>query len=223
VVRWNGFDRATTYVSSTQLTAGITAADIQNAGTATVKVFNPGGGGESNGLTFTITQPNTAPVAGLAGSALGFDGTDDVVNIPHNAIQNAFPLTVSCWIKTGQSNSTRVGVINLPDGQPTLLPSRMTQRPADLVAREFGDAFAVALVQAPVGEWMGPIDSSFGLHYVHVSERTPAVNPVLAAVRDQVVREWENDRRLRARTDAYAKMRGDYDVSVEATLPTERR
>ena len=108
-------------------------------------------------------------------------------------------------------------------GKPTLLPSRMTQTPADLVARDFGDAFAAALVKAPVGEWWGPIHSSFGTHYVRVSERTPAVNPPLGAVRDQVVREWENERRLRARTDAYQKMRGEYDIRVEATLPTEPR
>ena len=41
VVRWNGSDRPTTFVSTTQLTAAITAADIANAGTANVTVFNP--------------------------------------------------------------------------------------------------------------------------------------------------------------------------------------
>jgi len=40
-------------------------------------------------------------------------------------------------------------------------------------------------------------------------------------VRDHVVREWENERRQRARTDAYAKMRGAYEISLEAK-PTER-
>ena len=74
----------------------------------------------------------------------------------------------------------------------------------------------------PVGEWAGPIVSSFGAHYVRVSERKPAVMPSLAAVRDHVLREWENERRLRARTDAYARMRGEYEVSIEAKLPTER-
>jgi hypothetical protein len=106
-------------------------------------------------------------------------------------------------------------------GKPTLLPLRTTRTPADLVARDFGDAFAAALEDAPVGEWTGPIDSSFGAHYVRVLDRTPAVSPQLAAVRDQVVREWENQRRQRARTDAYAKMRRDYEVSIEAN-PTER-
>jgi hypothetical protein len=108
-------------------------------------------------------------------------------------------------------------------GKPTLLPHRMMRTPADLVARDFGPSFAAALEKVPVGEWVGPIDSSFGAHYVRVSDRTPAVAPQLAAVRDHVVREWENERRQRARNDAYAKMRGGYEVSIEAKPPTEHR
>jgi hypothetical protein len=108
-------------------------------------------------------------------------------------------------------------------GMRTLLPHRMIETPADLVARDFGPSFAAALEKVPVGEWVGPIDSSFGAHYVRVSDRTPAVSPQLTAVRDQVVREWENERRQRARNDAYAKMRGEYQVSIETKLATERR
>jgi len=108
-------------------------------------------------------------------------------------------------------------------GKPTLLPYRMILTPADLVARDFGESFAAALEKVPVGEWAGPIDSSFGAHYVRVSHRTPAVAPLLTAVRDQVVREWENERRQRARNDAYTKMRGEYQVSIETKPATERR
>ena len=108
-------------------------------------------------------------------------------------------------------------------GKPTLLPHRMTLTPADLVARDFGPSFAAALEKVPVGEWVGPIDSSFGAHYVRVSDRTPAVAPQLAAVRDHVLREWENERRQRARNDAYEKMRGEYQVSTETKPATERR
>jgi hypothetical protein len=108
-------------------------------------------------------------------------------------------------------------------GKPTLLPHRMTRTPADLVARDFGASFAAALEKVPLGEWVGPIDSSFGAHYVRISDRTPAIAPQLAAVRDHVVREWENERRQRARNDAYAKMRGEYQVTIETKLATERR
>ena len=108
-------------------------------------------------------------------------------------------------------------------GKPTLLPRRMTRTPADLVARDFGASFAAGLEIVKVGEWVGPIDSSFGAHYVRVSDRTPAAAPQLATVRDHVVREWENERRQRARNDAYTRMRGEYQVSIEAELPTARR
>ena len=107
-------------------------------------------------------------------------------------------------------------------GRPTLLPYRMTLTPADLVARDFGASFAAALDSVPLGQWAGPIDSSFGAHYVRVSDRRPAAAPQLAAVRDQVVREWENERRQRARNDAYTRMRGEYQVSIETTA-MERR
>jgi hypothetical protein len=61
-VQWNGASRATTYVSATQLSAAITAADIATAGTATVTVVNPTpGGGTAGGVSFTVTA-NPAPV-----------------------------------------------------------------------------------------------------------------------------------------------------------------
>ena len=61
VVRWSGANRATTYVSPTQLTAAISAGDIATQGTRSVTVFNPTpGGGTSGGQTFTISAPQTS-------------------------------------------------------------------------------------------------------------------------------------------------------------------
>jgi hypothetical protein len=58
IVRWDGANRTTTYVSETQLSALINATDITTQGSAVVTVFNPEpGGGVSNELTFTITPP----------------------------------------------------------------------------------------------------------------------------------------------------------------------
>lgn len=55
VVRWNGATRPASFVSSTQLNAAITAADVAAAGTAQVTVFNPTpAGGASNAASFTI-------------------------------------------------------------------------------------------------------------------------------------------------------------------------
>jgi len=54
VVRWNGSDRTTTYVNSTQLTASIPASDIAAVGSASVTVFNPTSGLTSSAATFWI-------------------------------------------------------------------------------------------------------------------------------------------------------------------------
>jgi uncharacterized repeat protein (TIGR01451 family) len=73
-VLWNGSARTTTYLSSTQLQAAITAADIAAAGTATITVSTPApGGGVSNGLTFTI-QPPPAPVLTSLAPSSAFAG-----------------------------------------------------------------------------------------------------------------------------------------------------
>jgi len=56
-VLWKGSARSTTYVGPRKLTAHIFASDVSKAGTAKVTVFNQApGGGNSNALTFTITQ-----------------------------------------------------------------------------------------------------------------------------------------------------------------------
>jgi hypothetical protein len=67
-------------------------------------------------------------------------------------------------------DAVRNGINPLSLGQPSLLPRRIAQSPADLVARDFGSSFALAVESAPVGEWVGPIDSSFGAHYLRIDK-----------------------------------------------------
>jgi hypothetical protein len=56
VVRWNGSTRPTTFISSSQLTATISLADVASTGTAPITVSNPDG--NSNVATFTIAPPS---------------------------------------------------------------------------------------------------------------------------------------------------------------------
>src|SRR5580658_2976695 len=58
-IQLSGSNRATTFVSATQLTASITAADISSAGTPPVSVENPTpGGGTSTAINLSITNPS---------------------------------------------------------------------------------------------------------------------------------------------------------------------
>jgi hypothetical protein len=74
LVKFNGASKTTTFVSTTKLTAAITAADIATAGTVSVTVTNPAPGGISNALSFTINNPvptlsSISPSSVVAGSA----------------------------------------------------------------------------------------------------------------------------------------------------------
>jgi hypothetical protein len=65
VVEWNGSPRHTQFISSTELQAQITFADVQNAGSALVSVVTPSpGGGTSNTLILSIVSQSlvAAPV-----------------------------------------------------------------------------------------------------------------------------------------------------------------
>ena len=100
-------------------------------------------------------------------------------------------------------------------GRSSLLPTHVEKLPADLVARDFGEAMGTALETAPVGKWLGPIRSGFGLHLVRVTERKPGYLPTLDEARNTVTREWENDRRKAALEANYARLRKDYEVVIE--------
>lgn len=107
------------------------------------------------------------------------------------------------------------GAIPASLGDATMLPRRVAATALDLVARDFGEKFAAALETAPVGMWGPPVPSGYGIHLVRVSNRAAATAP-LAAVRAEVAREWENDRRVAASDASYQRARAGYDVVIES-------
>jgi uncharacterized protein (TIGR03437 family) len=64
-VLWNGSSLATTFVSSTQLTAQVTANFLSVAGSAAITVLESGVPA-SNALTFTVSPPSAATLAALS-------------------------------------------------------------------------------------------------------------------------------------------------------------
>lgn len=117
VVRLNGEDRTTTYVSASQLTSIIPASDLATVGTADITVFSPTpGGGISNGQVFVVTAgPNPLPAIGslspdsvlagsgsmvltvtgtnfVPGSVVRFNGTDrETSYVSSNQLTAAIP------------------------------------------------------------------------------------------------------------------------------------
>jgi putative nucleotidyltransferase with HDIG domain len=88
VVRLDGSDRATTFVSSTQLTATIPASDLAAAGSKTITVFtSTPGGGPSNAQTLTVNKPTptitwASPADIVYGTALSSTQLNATASVP---------------------------------------------------------------------------------------------------------------------------------------------
>ncbi len=81
-VQWNGSARATTFSSSSLLSAAITSADLGTPGTATVTVFNrTPGGGTSAGVGFTVASNPTPAITGISPSVLGVGSSDFTLTV----------------------------------------------------------------------------------------------------------------------------------------------
>ena len=100
-------------------------------------------------------------------------------------------------------------------GDPFLLGEEFQAVSQNEVASVFGDGFAKRISMIEPGRWQGPIPSSFGRHFVYISERIPGSLPPLDAVRPAVRQEWSNARRLETKQKLYALLRERYEIVVE--------
>ncbi len=100
---------------------------------------------------------------------------------------------------------------------PSLLPPVLQVTPKTEIAKTFGADFANALADLAVGEWSGPVPSSYGLHIVRLTSREEARAPTLGEVHDAVLREWTNDRRAALEKERYDELLRRYKVQIDST------
>jgi subtilisin family serine protease len=122
VVRWNGADRPTTFVNSTQLRASIPASDRAALGTAQVTVFTPApGGGLSSPQTFTITPLPSLTVSATSvprGASVtatllnGNGGTNDWLALASTTSANSVYVQ---FIYVGTGVTTRTWAVTMPN------------------------------------------------------------------------------------------------------------
>ncbi len=99
VITWNGANRTTTFVSTTQLTAVIPATDLSAAGTVAVGVNTPGAAASSNTQNFTINAVAT-PSFSLT------SGVSDFGNVCINTIAGPASFTFDGNNLDGSNSST---------------------------------------------------------------------------------------------------------------------
>ncbi len=98
---------------------------------------------------------------------------------------------------------------------PTGLPIENDALSSPDVIREFGEVFAAALAQLPIGHWSGPVESGFGQHVVLLQSKEAGRVPELDDVREEVRRDLDAERAKRVSAAYLAAERARYDVVVE--------
>lgn len=101
-------------------------------------------------------------------------------------------------------------------GDPSLLPDRYDQESVGVIARSFGEEFAERLAVVETGQWLGPLRSGVGMHVVRVDERLAPRLPDLPDIREQVIFEWQAERRREMLDQTYGRLREQYEVIIEA-------
>jgi hypothetical protein len=100
-------------------------------------------------------------------------------------------------------------------GDATMLPPAMPLSPVVRIAANFGKQFVAPLRDAPIGKWLGPVHSIYGLHLVRIDERQAERDPQLEEIRDVVTSEWRLEKRQVIAEQRYAKLREGYEIVIE--------
>ena len=101
---------------------------------------------------------------------------------------------------------------DLPEGDLMLLPDTLEEVTLKRVADQFGDLFAAQLEQAPVGQWSGPFESAYGLHFVRVGQREPASTPSFEELLAVLQRDYAEALREEANRAYLAGLKEKYRV-----------
>jgi hypothetical protein len=93
-----------------------------------------------------------------------------------------------------------------------MLPNVVRDVSEDELARTFGEEFRDAVVSLPVGQWLGPVESGFGLHLVKVTRREDSRVPEWVEVRDRIAADLLYEGRKAAEDQFYAEVLPRYQV-----------
>jgi peptidyl-prolyl cis-trans isomerase C len=104
-------------------------------------------------------------------------------------------------------------------GDPALLPLSYADVAVNDLARDYGDAFTRAALTAPVGTWVGPVASPYGVHLIRVEKRLAPEAPPLAQVREEVRAAWLAERREANNRRYLDRLRRRYRVEIAGLPP----
>jgi hypothetical protein len=83
---------------------------------------------------------------------------------------------------------------------------------ARVVDQTFGQGFGEQLLQAPLGQWSGPVGSAYGLHLVRILARTEPRMPDFDELRDRLSPDPSFETRQTANAQALGRLTERYRI-----------
>ena len=100
-------------------------------------------------------------------------------------------------------------------GDPLLLPQVIDELSARDISDMFGRDFTAQLLTLAPGNWLGPVESGYGLHLVLIETIVEARMPELAEVRSRVATDWRDEKRRSINDELYYGLKERYTIVVE--------
>jgi hypothetical protein len=107
-------------------------------------------------------------------------------------------------------------------GDAFMLQSYYPERSEAELLKLFGSGFARSVFELEPQQWHGPVLSGYGTHLVYVHYRQEADPPIFSEVEEQVLQDWESDRREQINEQFIANLIGRYDVTIEDVSTDEK-
>ena len=86
----------------------------------------------------------------------------------------------------------------------------------DHLSRSFGKQVAIETKTAPIGEWIGPIESEHGFHYINVSSVENERILAFEEVKSKIMYHWPTLYGERKINDEINKQRLNYNIKIES-------
>lgn len=108
-----------------------------------------------------------------------------------------------------------------PQGELKLLPYQVTSKNVVQIDRLFGNSFSKKLMLAPLSSWYGPIESSHGVHFVLIEQRSPSINKSFESIKSTVLTDWQYKNLQHAKASFEERLLKSYTIEQEPAAKAE--
>ena len=104
-------------------------------------------------------------------------------------------------------------------GERSLLPAEISLSLPQAIDSVYGNGFYDQIADFPLGQWAGPVHSSYGFHLVRILQKEAELVPNLSAVREEVLRHWRAIKAKELRELDYTTRKERFTIEIYGREP----